>query len=221
MLGQLLDIAEQRFAEAIVTIIDLLPRLILGILILAVAFGVAGTIAGTVRSGLSQTGLFDAVSQTPIAGNASANNIAAGTGILISGYVKLIGAAIAVAALEIGGISGLAVSVGWYVTFALGAAAVVAIGSVLATVVGGRAAAWEPVRGTAAAPILGGLTQAFLYLVAGVIALDLLDLRTGIVFAVVEPLARGLGLALAVGLGAAIVIAYSDDIAAYLDNIGS
>lgn len=211
------DDIEQSVEDGLETLVDLFPSLVVAGVVLFLAFSFAGTVARRVVDVFGSVELFDSFEST-VAGSSTSD--ARGTAMtVLTNYVKLIGVVLAVAIVDIGRSGEFAITVGWYATFIIAALVVLLVGAVIAKAVGDRTAHWEPVEGTEAAPALSGIVQAFLYLVAAVIILDLLQLHTALIVLVIEQLAFGLGLAVAIGLGLAIGLGYKEEIVDYVDDV--
>lgn len=216
----IIDNLETTLRETILTGIDLLPQLIGAAIVLGVVAYVAPKLAETATDAIARLGVFGRLETTPLgAGGDGTGDLRDGTETVLELYGYVVGGAIALTILRIGLISQLASDLLFYATFVVVGLGLLALASIVATAVGNRAARWEPVEGTAAEPAVGGLVQAALYLVAGVIVLDLLGLHTGIVLVVVEAATLGIALAFALAIGISVGLASKDHVAEYVDGV--
>jgi|GEM_PF-3649667 len=217
----IIDNLETTLRQTILTGIDLLPRLIGAAIVLGVVAYVAPKLAEKATDVIARLGVFGRLERTPLGGTGGdgTGDLRDGTETVLELYGYVVGGAIALTILRIGLISRLASDLLFYATFVVVGLGLLALASIIATAVGHRAARWEPVEGTAAEPAVSGLVQAALYLVAGVIVLDLLGLHTGIVLIVVEAATLGIALAFALAIGISVGLASKDHVGEYVDGI--
>lgn len=217
----IIDNLETTLRQTVLTGIDLLPQLIGAAIILAVTAYVSPKLADGATNAIGRLGAFGRLHRTPLGatGGDGADDLRDGTETILELYGYVVGGAIALTILRIGLISRLASDLLFYATFVVVGLGLIALASIVANAVGDRAARWEPVEGTAAEPAVGGLVQAALYLVAGVIVLDLLGLHTGIVLVVVEAATLGIALAFALAIGISVGLASKDHVAEYVDDL--
>jgi len=217
----IIDNLETTLRQTILTGIDLLPQLIGAAIVLGVVAYVAPKLAEKATDAIARLGVFGRLQTTPLGatGGGGTGDLRDGTETVLELYGYVVGGAIALTILRIGLISQLASDLLFYATFVVVGLGLLALASIVATAVGDRAARWEPVEGTAAEPAVGGLVQAALYLVAGVIVLDLLGLHTGIILVVVRAATLGIALAFALAIGISLGLASKDHVAEYVDGI--
>lgn len=217
----IIDNLETTLRQTILTGIDLLPQLIGAAIVLAVTAYVSPKLADRATNAIARLGVFGRLQRTPLgaAGGDGAGDLRSGTSTILEVYGYVVGGSIAVTILRIGLISQLASDLLFYATFVVVGLGLIALASIVASAVGDRAARWEPVEGTAAEPAVGGVVQAALYLVAGVIVLDLLGLHTGIILVVVRAATLGIALAFALAIGISVGLASKDHVAEYVDDL--
>jgi len=217
----IIDNLETTLRQTILTGIDLLPQLIGAAIILGLVAYASPKLAEKATDAITRLGIFGQLERTPLGatGGDGPGDLREGTEAVLELYGYVVGGAIAVTILRIGLISRLASDLLFYATFVVVGLGLLALASIVASAVGDRAARWEPVEGTAAEPAVGGLVQAALYLVAGVIVLDLLGLHTGIVLVVVRAATLGIALAFALAIGISVGLASKDHVAEYVDGV--
>ena len=225
-MSEIVDALIASIKEIYFTATGLLPQLLGAAIVLLVAKQLSPRAAERVTETLEQYGLFDRLRRTPLVSDGdgagsggTATGVAATTSKTIEFYGYVLAVGIALTILDLGLISQLATNAVFYATYLVAGLALLALTALVATGVGARAAHWEPVDGTKAAPAVDGLVQAGLYLVAGVIVLDLLGLHTGIVFVLVETAALGIAIAFALAVGISVGLASKDHVADYVDDV--
>lgn len=217
----IIDNLETTLRQTILTGIDLLPQLIGAAIVLGVVAYVAPKLAEKATDAIARLGVFGRLETTPLGatGADGTGDLRDGTETVLELYGYVVGGTIALTILRIGLISQLASDLLFYATFVVVGLGLLALASIVATAAGNRAARWEPVQGTAVEPAVGGIVQAALYLVAGVIVLDLLGLHTGIILVVVRAATLGIALAFALAIGISLGLASKDHVAEYVDGI--
>lgn len=215
--------ASETTANAIQNLIEFAPRLVLAVLVAAIIFTQAEAVASWAARVVGRFELFKLFEGTPVADAANT----AGEGLrdiavsILTVYLKVFAVLSGAVLLNIPELTDLAWTAGAIVTAILVGLVVIALTVVLASAIGRRIAEWEFVADTQLAPAVSGIVQAFLYLLAAAIILDLLGLHTAVLVLVVEQLAFGLALALAITMGVALGVGYSDEITDFVEGLRS
>ena len=223
-MSPIVDNLRESLNETASIAIDMLPLLVGAAIVLGLAAFLSPKLAERVSGALGRLGVYRRLEGTPLVAGESDESggtagIAAATSTTVEFYGYVLGGGIALTILNLGLISRLATSAVFYATYLVAGLALLALTALLATGVGARAARWEPVADTRAAPAIDGLVQAALYLVTGVIVLDLLGLHTAIVLVMVEAAALGIAIAFALAVGLSVGLASKDRVADYVDDV--
>lgn len=219
MTGVVAQVGVQPFLNWLGSVLGVVPRLVLALVVLVLAYFVGGWVGGKLQALAARMDLGEAVLETPLAvvfegPDEVGNVLETTTQYLFLLFGVVVGASIA----GFDRIFGVGEYLVRYLPSVIGAILVVLVGFVVAGYVARSVKASDVVGDYAFSPLLATTLKAVIYFVVVTLALDALGYSTAILNTLAQAVAIGVGLGVALAIGIGVGLGSQDYVADHVDD---